>query len=104
MEIQKVDFTDLDDAKRFVSQVSEVDVLPHFNDQGKAEYKARVLADIVTTFDIERFQTIKAVCAGKIVGFGGRTITGHNAKYVNSPQTKMLDAQSNQERIRHELG
>lgn len=70
MEIQKVDFTDLDDAKRFVSQVSEVDVLPHFNDQGKAEYKARVLADIVTTFDIERFQTIKAVCAGKIVGFG----------------------------------
>lgn len=70
MEIQKVDFTDLDDAKRFVSQVSEVDVLPHFNDQGKTEYKARVLADIVTTFDIERFQTLKAVCAGKIVGFG----------------------------------
>ncbi len=24
----------------------------------------------------------------KLVGFGGRTITGHNAKYVNSPQTK----------------
>ena len=25
---------------------------------------------------------------GKLVGFGGRTITGHNAKYVNSPQNK----------------
>ncbi|QKF82720.1 DNA primase [Halarcobacter ebronensis] len=29
--------------------------------------------------------------SGKIVGFGGRTITGHNAKYVNSPQTKVFN-------------
>ncbi|AXH10326.1 DNA primase [Malaciobacter halophilus] len=28
---------------------------------------------------------------GKIVGFGGRTITGHSAKYVNSPQTKLFN-------------
>lgn len=28
---------------------------------------------------------------GKIVGFGGRTISGHNAKYVNSPQTKIFN-------------
>jgi len=28
---------------------------------------------------------------GKIVGFGGRTITGHNAKYINSPQTKLFN-------------
>jgi len=28
---------------------------------------------------------------GKIVGFGGRTISGHNAKYVNSPQTKFFN-------------
>lgn len=27
----------------------------------------------------------------KIVGFGGRTITGHNAKYVNSPQSKVFN-------------
>ncbi len=27
----------------------------------------------------------------KIVGFGGRTISGHNAKYVNSPQTKIFN-------------
>jgi DNA primase len=27
----------------------------------------------------------------KMVGFGGRTITGHNAKYVNSPQTKVFN-------------
>lgn len=29
--------------------------------------------------------------SGKLVGFGGRTITGHNAKYVNSPQTKIFN-------------
>lgn len=28
---------------------------------------------------------------GKMVGFGGRTITGHNAKYINSPQTKVFN-------------
>ncbi len=28
---------------------------------------------------------------GAIVGFGGRTITGHPAKYVNSPQTKLFN-------------
>lgn len=28
---------------------------------------------------------------GKLVGFGGRTITGHNAKYVNSPQSKIFN-------------
>ena len=29
--------------------------------------------------------------AGKIVGFGGRTITDHPAKYINSPQSKIFD-------------
>ena len=28
---------------------------------------------------------------GKIVGFGGRTITNHPAKYINSPQTKYFN-------------
>ncbi len=28
---------------------------------------------------------------GKIVGFGGRTITNHPAKYINSPQTKLFN-------------
>jgi DNA primase len=28
---------------------------------------------------------------GAIVGFGGRTISGHNAKYINSPQTKLFN-------------
>ena len=29
--------------------------------------------------------------SGKLVGFGGRTISGHNAKYVNSPATKLFN-------------
>jgi len=29
--------------------------------------------------------------SSKLVGFGGRTITGHNAKYINSPQTKFFN-------------
>ena len=28
---------------------------------------------------------------GTVVGFGGRTISGHNAKYINSPQTKLFN-------------
>ncbi|MGO2512147.1 GNAT family N-acetyltransferase [Marinomonas polaris] len=70
MDIQKVDMADLELVKHFIGQVSAVDVLPNFNDQGKAEYKARVLPDIITTFDAERFQIFKVVFAGEIVGFG----------------------------------
>ena len=29
--------------------------------------------------------------SSKLVGFGGRTISGHNAKYINSPQTKFFN-------------
>jgi DNA primase len=29
--------------------------------------------------------------AGKVVGFGGRTITNHPAKYINSPQSKVFN-------------
>lgn len=70
MDIQQVEFVDLESVKRFISQVSEMDVLPNFNDQGKAEYKLRVLPDVVMTLDTERFQTLKVIFAGEIVGFG----------------------------------
>ncbi|HHB95342.1 MAG TPA: DNA primase [Campylobacterales bacterium] len=32
--------------------------------------------------------------SGAIVGFGGRTITNHPAKYINSPQTKLFNKSS----------
>lgn len=40
---------------------------------------------------IERITFPIYTISGKLVGFGGRTITGHNAKYVNSPQTKYFN-------------
>lgn len=40
---------------------------------------------------IERITFPIRSASGKIVGFGGRTITGHQAKYVNSPQTKLFN-------------
>ncbi|MFB9217754.1 GNAT family N-acetyltransferase, partial [Vibrio sinaloensis] len=51
MEIQKVLKSDLEAVTRLVSEVSDKDVLPLFNEQGKQEYKDRVLPDLVTTFD-----------------------------------------------------
>ena len=40
---------------------------------------------------IERITFPIYTITGAIVGFGGRTITGHNAKYINSPQTKLFN-------------
>ncbi|MEA3498836.1 MAG: DNA primase [Campylobacterota bacterium] len=40
---------------------------------------------------IERITFPIYTITGNIVGFGGRTITGHNAKYINSPQTKLFN-------------
>ena len=40
---------------------------------------------------IERITFPIYTSSGRIVGFGGRTISGHNAKYINSPQTKYFN-------------
>jgi len=40
---------------------------------------------------IERITFPIYTITGLVVGFGGRTISGHNAKYVNSPQTKLFN-------------
>jgi DNA primase len=40
---------------------------------------------------IERITFPIFLQSGKLVGFGGRTISGHNAKYVNSPTTKLFN-------------
>lgn len=40
---------------------------------------------------IERITFPIFLQSGKLVGFGGRTISGHNAKYINSPATKLFN-------------
>ncbi|TOD59903.1 GNAT family N-acetyltransferase [Vibrio parahaemolyticus] len=69
MEIQKVLKTDLDAVTRLVSEVSAKDVLPLLNEQGKQEYKDRVLPDLASTLDDEKFSSIKAVSGGEVLGF-----------------------------------
>ena len=69
MEILKVKETDLEALTQLVSEVSKVDVLPLFNAQGQQEYKQRVLPDLATALDDEKFVSVKAVANGKIVGF-----------------------------------
>lgn len=40
---------------------------------------------------VERITFPIYAASGAIVGFGGRTITNHPAKYINSPQTKLFN-------------
>ncbi|MDD2358046.1 MAG: DNA primase [Thiovulaceae bacterium] len=56
----------------------EVGVAGHENGKSFARFIERI------TFPIFAIN-------GTIVGFGGRTIIGHQAKYVNSPQTKLFN-------------
>ncbi|HAS64235.1 MAG TPA: GNAT family N-acetyltransferase [Vibrio sp.] len=69
MEIQKVVKADLDAVISLVSEVSNKDVLPLLNKQGKQEYQNRVLPDLATTFDDEKFLSVKAVSGGELLGF-----------------------------------
>jgi len=69
MEIQRVNNEDLIAITDLVEAVSKVAVLPHFNEQGKQEYIARVLPDIKTTFDNDDFVTVKAISNNTLLGF-----------------------------------
>ncbi|MAD89244.1 MAG: GNAT family N-acetyltransferase [Pseudoalteromonas sp.] len=69
MEIQRVNNEDLIAITDLVEAVSKVAVLPHFNEQGQQEYIARVLPDIKTTFDHDKFVTVKAVSNDTLLGF-----------------------------------
>ena len=57
-------------------------------------YEAGVLAQKEKSFYarlIERITFPIYNSYGSLIGFGGRTITNHPAKYINSPQTKLFD-------------
>lgn len=71
LQFLKTNFLNLSDAQEF-----------GIIDRGQNGLYARFIERI--TFPIYSI-------VGKIVGFGGRTITGNNAKYINSPQTKLFN-------------
>ncbi|MBU0633238.1 DNA primase [bacterium] len=61
-----------------MKEAIEVGVAGHDNGKSFARFIERITFPIFAT-------------NGSIVGFGGRTISGHQAKYVNSPQTKLFN-------------
>ena len=69
MDILKVSPDDVDAVRQLIEAVSEVDILPVFSEQGKAEYKARVLPDIKQAFDMQRFYALKISDSGVLLGF-----------------------------------
>ena len=69
MEIKRVHSEDLTTVTNLVEAVSKLAVLPHFTDQGKQAYMARVLSDIKITFDKDDFVTVKAISNNILLGF-----------------------------------
>jgi DNA primase len=61
-----------------LNEAVELGVIGHDNDRYFARFIERI------TFPIHANN-------GNVIGFGGRTITGHQAKYINSPQTKLFN-------------
>lgn len=70
MDILKATQSDSEDIIKLVNDVSEIDVIPHFNAKGKEQYRRSVLPDLTTTFDDDRFASFKALESGKLLGYG----------------------------------
>lgn len=69
VKISRVTREDLEEVEGLVLSVSEQDVLPHFNEEGKSEFLSRVLPDIEKTLNRVNFYSVKLVSDGKLVGF-----------------------------------
>ncbi|MDC5704768.1 GNAT family N-acetyltransferase [Vibrio europaeus] len=69
MHIQKASIDDLDRVLSLVSEVSTIDILPLFSEQGKKQFIERVIPDLHTVFGGENFLAIKAIYDGKLLGF-----------------------------------
>ncbi|MEZ8826000.1 GNAT family N-acetyltransferase [Vibrio amylolyticus] len=70
MDISIATEHDSEAISKLFREVSNVDILPHFNEQGKEQYESSVLPDLTTTFNKERFVTLKVMSSGNLLGFG----------------------------------
>jgi len=64
VKISRVTREDLEEVEGLVLSVSEQDVLPHFNEEGKSEFLSRVLPDIEKTLNRVNFYSVKLVSDG----------------------------------------
>ncbi|WP_087025027.1 GNAT family N-acetyltransferase [Thaumasiovibrio subtropicus] len=70
MQISEATLADLDSVKALISEVSRVDVLSEFTDEGRQSYQAFVIDALEEIFDRQAYVTLKACSEGKIVGVG----------------------------------
>ncbi|CAH6939259.1 N-acetyltransferase domain-containing protein [Vibrio chagasii] len=70
MQIRETTIEDLGSVIELVASVSQADILPHFNEEGRETFLSKVLPDVKTSFNKDRFETLKVIDNGKLVGFG----------------------------------
>ncbi|KJY79274.1 acetyltransferase [Vibrio coralliilyticus] len=69
MLIQNISVDDIDAVLNLVSEVSAIDILPLFNEEGKQQFHERIAPDLHTVFSGKNFLAIKAVSNDNLLGF-----------------------------------
>jgi len=59
---------DLRSVIELVANVSELDISPHFNEEGRVTFSSKVLADVETAFDKIRFESLKVIKNDNLIG------------------------------------
>ena len=70
MQIIETTLEDLHSVIELVANVSQADILPHFDEEGRETFSSKILPDVKTTFDKACFDTLKVIENGKLIGFG----------------------------------
>jgi len=70
LQIIETTIEDLRSVIELVANVSQADILPHLNEEGRETFSSKVLPDVETTFNQTRFESLKIVENGKLIGFG----------------------------------
>ncbi len=110
MQIIKTTEEDLCSVIELVANVSQLDILPHFNEEGRSTFALKVIPDVETAFDKIRFESLKVMINGNLIGFGAirdREYITHlfiDKSYQSSGLGKLLLAKliklSNREEVR----
>jgi GNAT superfamily N-acetyltransferase len=70
LQIIETTLEDLHSVIELVANVSQADILPHFDEEGRETFSSKILPDVKTTFDKACFDTLKVIENGKLIGFG----------------------------------
>jgi len=70
LQIVETTVEDLHSVIELVASVSQTDILPHFNEEGREVFSSKVLPDVEKAFDKTRFDTLKVIDNDKLIGFG----------------------------------